>query len=81
VSGGVVTYAKNGAVFYTSGSQAGFAVRAHAVFFDLNGAVSEVAISGASAAASTPAASAAAATSDVRYAQPRPGGSVPRRRR
>jgi len=82
VNGGVVTYAKNGAVFYTSGSQAGYAMRVHAVFFDLNAAVANVAISGASGGASTPTApTTAAAASETRYAQPRPAGSTPKRRR
>jgi hypothetical protein len=81
VNGGVVTYAKNGAVFYTSGSQAGYAVRVHAVFFDLNGAIANVAISGASGGASTPSATPALAASDTRYAQRRRAGSTPKRRR
>jgi hypothetical protein len=81
VNGGVVSYAKNGAVFYTSGSRAGFAVRVHAVFFDLDGAIANVAISGASGGASTPAATPAPAASDTRYAQPRQAGSTPKRRR
>jgi hypothetical protein len=83
VNGGVVTYAKNGAVFYTSGSQAGYAVRVHAVFFDLNGAVANVAVSGASGGAAAPAPPSASAptTSETRYAQPRPSGSTPKRRR
>jgi hypothetical protein len=81
VSGGVVTYAKNGSVFYTSANQAGYAVRVHAVFFDLNGAVSNVAVSGAAGGASTPAAAAAAPTADTRYAVRRPAGSTPKRRR
>jgi hypothetical protein len=81
VNGGVVTYAKNGSVFYTSANQAGYAVRVHAVFFDLNGAVSNVAVSGAAGGASTPAATAAVPTADTRYAVPRPAGSTPKRRR
>jgi hypothetical protein len=80
VNGGVVTYAKNGGVFYTSGSPAGFAVRVHAVFFDMNGALSDVAINGA-AGASTPSATDAALSSVERYAVRRPAGSTPRRRR
>jgi hypothetical protein len=83
VSGGTVSYAKNGGVFLTSASPAGYALRVHAVFFDLNGAVSNVAVSGATAGASTPAPSAttAAPTSDTRYAVARPAGSTPRRRK
>jgi hypothetical protein len=80
VGAGAVTYARNGAVFYTSSSQAGYAVRVHAVFFDLNASVSNVAISGAGGGASTPAAK-APLTAETRFAQPRPAGSTPRRRR
>ena len=80
VSAGVVRYAKNGVVFYTSVSQASYAVRVHAVFFDLNGAISNVAVSGASGVVSAPAA-ATSVTSDTRYAQRRPAGSTPKRRR
>jgi hypothetical protein len=83
VNGGVVTNARNGAVFYSSGSPAGYAVRVHAVFFDLTGAVSNVAISGASGGASTRAdtTTAASTSSETRYAQRRPAGSAPKRRR
>ena len=84
VEGGVVRYSKNGTVFYTSASQAGYAVRVHAVLFDMNAAVGNVALGGVSGGASTPAAPAASVTSqtpDTRYARPRPAGSVPARRR
>ncbi len=46
VEGGVVHYSKNGSVFHTSASQAGYAVRAHAVLFDMNAAVGNVALGG-----------------------------------
>jgi hypothetical protein len=46
VEGGTVRYSKNGSVFYTSGSQAGYSLRAHAVFFDANASVRDVSISG-----------------------------------
>jgi hypothetical protein len=81
VNGGAVTYAKNGTVFYTSAGQAGYAMRAHAVLFDLNAAVSNVSVSGASSGASAPAATTAATTGETRYAVPRPAGSTPKRRR
>jgi hypothetical protein len=42
VQGGRVQYSKNGAVFYTSSSEASFAVRAHAILFDPNGTVAGV---------------------------------------
>ena len=51
VAGGAVTYARNGVVFYSSTSQAGDAMRVHAVFFDLNATVSNLAIRGASGGA------------------------------
>jgi hypothetical protein len=80
VEGGAVRYSKNGAVFYTSGSQATFGVRVHAVFFDLNATISNVSIQSAlSGASSAPAATSGA--TQPRYAQPRPAGSVPTRRR
>jgi len=84
VEGGVVRYSKNGTVFYTSASQAGYAMRVHAVLFDMNAAVGNVALGGVSGGASTPAAPAASVTSqtpDTRHARPRPAGSVPARRR
>jgi len=82
VEGGVVQYSKNGSVFHTSASQAGYAVRAHAVLFDMNAAIGNVALGGVSSASSAPApaASVSASTSDTRYARPRPPGSVPVRR-
>ena len=51
VSGGTVTYAKNGAVFYTSGNQATYSVRVHAIFFDGSATIQDVAIGGGSGAA------------------------------
>ena len=53
VTNGAVSYAKNGGVFYTSRSSATSAVRAHAVFFDMNGSIRDVTIgSGGAPAAS-----------------------------
>jgi hypothetical protein len=51
VSNGAVSYAKNGGIFYTSGSAATFAVRAHAIFFDANGTIRDVTIGGGGAPA------------------------------
>ena len=80
VERGVVRYSNNGAVFYTSASQAAFGVRVHAVFFDLNATISNVSIQSAlTGASSVP--GVAGATTQLRYAQPRPAGSVPVRRR
>ena len=83
LQGGAVQYSKNGAVFYTSASQAGYAVRVHAVLFDMNGAVANVALGGVSGGSSTPQAPAGASvvTSGTRYARPRPPGSSPVRRK
>jgi hypothetical protein len=87
VENGVVRYARNGSVFYTSSSSAGFAVRVHAVFFDVNASVANLAISGGGgAAASAPAPPPVAVTPEApvveeaqvilapgeRYAIPRP---------
>ena len=83
VANGVVTYAKNGGVFYTSGTQASYALRAHAVLFDLNATVSSVAIHGTAGTASAPSAPSSSGgqnPSETRYAQPRPPGSTPKRR-
>jgi hypothetical protein len=83
IEGGTVHYAKNGGVFYTSGN-AGFGVRAHAVFFDMNAAVGNVVMSGSGqAAAATPVAAAPApsTTGQPRTAVRRPEGSSPVRRK
>jgi hypothetical protein len=60
VNNGSVTYAKNGSVFYTSTVSASGSLRAHAIFFDVNGSLRNVAFGGSAAAtaeASVPAAS------------------------
>jgi hypothetical protein len=86
VEGGVVKYLKNGSVFYTSGSPASFAMRAHAVLFDLNAAVTNMTLSGIAGGSSSnvsnpaPTAPAPGMDGEIRYAVPRPGGSVPQRR-
>ena len=51
--GGAVKYSKNGSVFYTSSSQATYALRVHAVFFSANAAIREVSIGGGGGNAST----------------------------
>ena len=81
IDGGVVRYAKNGVVFYTSASQATFGVRVHAVFFDMNAAVSDLVVSAASEAAAVSPAPAPVTTEQPRRAVPRPEGSVPVRRK
>lgn len=83
VDGGSVRYSKNGAAFYTSASQAGYAVRAHAVLFDMHAVVAGISIRGGSGGSSAVAMGAAAvqAAPDTRYAKPRPAGSAPVRRK
>jgi Fe-S cluster biogenesis protein NfuA len=54
VEGGVVAYSKNGAAFHTSTSQAGYALRAHAVLFDMNATIGSVVLSGVPGQASAP---------------------------
>ena len=82
VEGGVVRYARNGAVFYTSGSQAGYAVRVHAVLFDMSAAVNNVAIRGVSGGSASSVAAASAVTpTQPRTAQRRPSGQAPARRK
>ncbi|MGH9253425.1 MAG: hypothetical protein ACRD3C_02525 [Vicinamibacterales bacterium] len=82
VEGGVVRYSKNGTVFYTSAVRASYAMRVHVVLFSANASVAGVALSGAAggASASNLGAGVAAEVTPVRYAIPRPQGSVPRRR-
>jgi hypothetical protein len=83
VDGGIVRYSKNGAVFYTSAARADHALRAHVVLFSANAAVGGVAMSSATTPASSAQTNAAAGgvEAGVRYAIPRPAGSVPRRRK
>ena len=52
VEGGAVKYSKNGSVFYTSSSQATYALRVHAVFFSANATIREVSIGDGSGSAS-----------------------------
>jgi hypothetical protein len=82
VEGGVVRYSKNGGVFYTSANQAAYDVRVHAVFFDMNAAVSDVllrtAVADSAASVTQPT---GADSAPPRMAQPRPAGSTPVRRR
>jgi hypothetical protein len=44
VDAGTVRYSKNDAVFHTSASPTGYAMRAHAVLFDANAAIGGVAL-------------------------------------
>ena len=89
VNNGAVTYAKNGAVFYTSGNTTTAALRAHAIFFDANSTLRNVGFGGSGAPAAsgsaptTATAPAAAATNGTpaQYAVPRPPGSKPVRRK
>jgi hypothetical protein len=84
VNGSAVSYAKNGGVFYTSGSSASAGLRAHVIFFDSNGSVRNVGFGGgavtsgdAPSASTSPAVS--AGTAPAGYAVPRPAGSTPKR--
>lgn len=79
--GGVVTYSKNGVVFYTSASQATHAVRVHAIFFDLRARIDGVVLRPASADTTSSAPTPEPAAGQARYARPRPPDSVPIRRR
>jgi hypothetical protein len=85
VDAGIVRYSRNGAVFYTSGVRADFAMRVHVVLFTANAAVGAVGVSGSTSATASATqgqpAMTAEDTSGVRYAIARPPGSVPRRRR
>lgn len=75
VENGAVKYAKNGAVFYTSASQAVQGFRIHAVFFDMNAAIGNVTIGTASSGSVSSATS--PTTSDGDRAQPRAGANSP----
>lgn len=63
VAGGVVSYSKNGVAFYTSASQAGYALRAHAILFDINATIGSVALSGVPGSTPSSAPSPTASTS------------------
>jgi len=83
VNNGSVTYAKNGSVFYTGGNAATGSLRAHAIFFDINGSIRNVGFGGAATPSGTATVGAASSGSIVSgsYAVPRPAGSKPVRRR
>ena len=83
VTNGSVTYAKNGSVFYTSSNTASSALRAHAIFFDVNGSIRSVGFGGGATPAGTVTAEAASSEPVVSgsYAVPRPAGSKPVRRK
>lgn len=85
----VVKYLKNGAVFYTSQTQATSALRLHAVLFNTNGALTGIGLGGTAATTSTTAPTAPTTTTPTapttttptkgRWARPRPAGSTPTR--
>ena len=81
VNGATVQYAKNGAVFYTSGAQASSGLRMHAIFFDSNSAIANVAFAGAAGGSSVAGPAPATAAPGTRYAQDRPAGQKPVRRK
>jgi hypothetical protein len=83
VENGTVRYSKNGTVFYSSAVRADHAMRVHVVLFSASASIGNVAVG--SATMSAPSAQIEPARLDessagVRYAIPRPEGSVPRRR-
>ncbi len=51
---GVLRYAKNGTVFYTSGSAATTSMRSHLIFYGLNGTIADVTLTTAAAPAMAP---------------------------
>jgi hypothetical protein len=81
----VVKYLKNGAVFYTSQTQATSALRFHAVLFNTNGALTGIGLGGTTATTSTTAPTTTTPTTTTttptkgRWARPRPAGSTPTR--
>jgi hypothetical protein len=83
VNNGSVTYAKNGSVFYTSSNAASGALRAHAIFFDVNGSLRNVGFGGGATAtgAVTVAEASSGSIAAGNYAVPRPAGSKPIRRK
>jgi hypothetical protein len=91
----VVKYTKNGAVFYTSQTQATSALRFHAVLFNTNGALGGIAVGGTTSTTSTtptatpttttpttttPTTTTTTTTTRPRWGKPRPAGSTPKRR-
>jgi hypothetical protein len=83
VNNGSVTYAKNGSVFYASGNTASGALRAHAIFFDVNSSLRNVGFGGGATASgmATVAAASSGSIASGSYAVPRLPGSKPVRRR
>ena len=79
----VVKYSKNGAVFYTSQTQATSALRLHAVLFTANAALSGIGLGGTTASTSTTASPSTPSTTTTtptttkpRWGIPRPKGST-----
>jgi hypothetical protein len=88
VANNVVKYSKNGAVFYTSATQATSALRLHAVLFNVNGAINGIGIGGSTTttATTTPTTTTPTTTTNTpttvfRRAKPRVVGTAPVRRR
>ena len=84
VENNAVKYLKNGAVFYTSPTQAAAGLRLHAVLFNTNGAVNGIGFGGTSTTTSTttptaPTTTTQTPTSFFRRAKPRAIGSTPQR--
>jgi len=86
VENGVVKYSKNGAVFYTSQTQATSALRLHAVLFNANAALSGIGLGGTTTSTSTTASPSTPSTTTPttttptttkpRWGIPRPKGST-----
>jgi len=88
----VVKYTKNGAVFYTSQTQATSALRFHAVLFNTNGALGGIGMGGSASTTTTTTTTTPTTTTPTtttpttttptkpRWARPRPAGSTPARR-
>lgn len=85
VENNVVKYLKNGAVFYTSATQAAAGLRLHAVLFNSNGAVNGIGFGGTSTTTSTTTTPTTTTTTTqtptnvFRRAKPRAAGSTPQR--
>ena len=82
VDNNVIKYLKNGAVFYTSQTQATSALRFHAVLFNTNAALTGIGLGGTTSttAATSPTAPTTTTPTKPRWARPRPAGSTPTRR-
>jgi hypothetical protein len=79
VDNNVVKYLKNGAVYYTSPTQAAAGLRLHAVLFNVNGAVNGVGFGGTSTTTTTTTTTTQTPTNVFRRAKQRATGSTPQR--